>query len=113
MFFVREKVEESPLIQTCCQKSSISYCGVRNKKYPDRKPMGFPFDRDISSVTDTIEDFMTEQREDDDKNTPNRFSNMMMVPVLVRHLEGLPRRGQSLRDLGCTDAIFKKLTYYD
>ena len=27
-----------------CNDSS-SYCGVRNKKFPDRRAMGFPFDR--------------------------------------------------------------------
>jgi hypothetical protein len=26
-------------------KESLSFCGILNKKYPDSKPMGFPFDR--------------------------------------------------------------------
>lgn len=25
--------------------NAFSFCGVRNSRYPDRKPMGFPFDR--------------------------------------------------------------------
>jgi hypothetical protein len=29
---------------------SISYCGtISGRKYPDNKPMGFPFDRQINS----------------------------------------------------------------
>lgn len=26
-------------------KDAASYCGIRDQKYPDRRPMGFPFDR--------------------------------------------------------------------
>lgn len=29
---------------------SISYCGTTNSKYPDKKPMGFPFDRRIPNT---------------------------------------------------------------
>lgn len=40
-----------------CDNAS-SYCGVRNSKYPDRRPMGYPFDRlareGVSNVTQFI-----------------------------------------------------------
>lgn len=114
-----DKVEESPLIQKCCDKSSLSYCGVRNKKYPDRKPMGFPFDRDIANKDATIYDFITEKQEAYDKkhpserntyrNGPARLSNMMVVPLLVRHEGGFPKCGQSLKDAGFTEETCRKL----
>nr|CAO98768.1 putative prophenoloxidase [Artemia franciscana] len=34
-----------------------SYCGVLDDKYPDKRPMGFPFDRPIEDATTTYEDF--------------------------------------------------------
>ncbi|GFW92064.1 hemocyanin AA6 chain [Trichonephila clavipes] len=30
---------------------AISYCGAKDQKYPDKKPMGFPFDRVITAGT--------------------------------------------------------------
>ncbi|NP_001301077.1 hemocyanin F chain-like [Limulus polyphemus] len=30
---------------------AVSYCGARDHKYPDKKPMGFPFDRPIDART--------------------------------------------------------------
>ena len=30
---------------------AVSYCGAKDQKYPDRKPMGFPFDRHIYART--------------------------------------------------------------
>jgi hypothetical protein len=37
----------------CC--TAISYCGLQDLKYPDKAPMGFPFDRDFrDSLTETV-----------------------------------------------------------
>ncbi|KAL0267125.1 UNVERIFIED_CONTAM: hypothetical protein PYX00_009480 [Menopon gallinae] len=36
-----------------------SYCGLRDKKYPDRRAMGFPFDRNPRNNVDTLRDFLT------------------------------------------------------
>jgi len=33
--------------------TSISYCGLQDEKYPDKRPMGYPFDRPLS-VSSTI-----------------------------------------------------------
>jgi tyrosinase len=33
---------------------STSYCGTTNTKYPDSKPMGYPFDRQIPHTKDFI-----------------------------------------------------------
>lgn len=37
-------IEFSVYSTDVCSDSS-SYCGIRNKRYPDRRAMGFPFDR--------------------------------------------------------------------
>ena len=48
-------------------KESLSYCGILNDKYPDAKPMGFPFDRKArdgigggmeTEARPTLEDFL-------------------------------------------------------
>lgn len=36
-----------------------SYCGIKDKKYPDRKAMGYPFDRPARDGVDTLEKFLT------------------------------------------------------
>nr|P02242.3 RecName: Full=Hemocyanin E chain; Short=HcE [Aphonopelma sp.] len=36
---------------------AVSYCGAKDQKYPDKKPMGFPFDRVIEGLT--FEEFLT------------------------------------------------------
>lgn len=33
------------------------FCGLKNKKYPDRRPMGYPFDRP-SATAASIEEFI-------------------------------------------------------
>lgn len=40
---------------TCVEASS--FCGLKDRKYPDRRAMGFPFDRPSSTAT-SIEDFI-------------------------------------------------------
>lgn len=42
--------------------NAASYCGLQNNKYPDRKPMGFPFDRlgrAQEGGKDTLASFLT------------------------------------------------------
>ncbi|XP_046384943.1 phenoloxidase 1-like [Ischnura elegans] len=41
-----------------CAKSA-SFCGIRDKKYPDRRSMGYPFDRMPPSGVDTLQQFLT------------------------------------------------------
>lgn len=42
-----------------CSKTAPSYCGLRGEKYPDKRAMGYPFDRPFSSNLLAIEDFLT------------------------------------------------------
>ncbi|XP_075983485.1 prophenoloxidase 2 [Anticarsia gemmatalis] len=45
---------EQDLVGAC--NDAASYCGIRDRKYPDRRAMGFPFDRPLSapSLTDFL-----------------------------------------------------------
>lgn len=36
-----------------------SYCGIRDKLYPDRRAMGYPFDREARSGVDHLQEFIT------------------------------------------------------
>lgn len=55
---------------TCSQ--SFSFCGLRNKKYPDKRPMGFPFDRPADWWLETLQDFKTD--------------NASITPLTIRHV---------------------------
>lgn len=37
----------------------MSYCGLRSKLYPDRRSMGYPFDRMPREGVDTLRQFLT------------------------------------------------------
>jgi len=49
-----DKVEQEP--GSSCNDAA-SYCGIRDRKYPDKRAMGFPFDRDAPSAS-TLTDFL-------------------------------------------------------
>ncbi|KPJ13409.1 Phenoloxidase subunit 1 [Papilio machaon] len=44
------------LVGTC--KDAASYCGIRDRKYPDKRAMGFPFDRPVPAGVQTVKDFL-------------------------------------------------------
>ncbi|XP_046990320.1 phenoloxidase 2-like isoform X2 [Schistocerca americana] len=52
-------------------RASHSYCGLRDRMYPDKKPMGFPFDRMPRSGVNTLQEFLT--------------PNMGVLDVMIRH----------------------------
>ncbi|XP_072934536.1 phenoloxidase 1-like [Epargyreus clarus] len=51
-----DKIEQPDGSTPSCVEAS-SFCGLRDKKYPDKRAMGFPFDRP-SSTAASIEDFI-------------------------------------------------------
>ncbi|PZC83581.1 hypothetical protein B5X24_HaOG207564 [Helicoverpa armigera] len=51
-----DSVEQPDGSQLSCVEAS-SFCGLKDRKYPDRRAMGFPFDRPSSTATN-IEDFI-------------------------------------------------------
>lgn len=42
---------------TC--RDAFAFCGIRDKKYPDKRAMGFPFDRFPREDTEFLADFLT------------------------------------------------------
>ncbi|KAF7994704.1 hypothetical protein HCN44_004176 [Aphidius gifuensis] len=52
---------------------AVSYCGLRDRKYPDSQSMGFPFDRPIPAGIKNINQFLT--------------GNMTVVDVTVKYTD--------------------------
>ncbi|XP_067015429.2 phenoloxidase 1 [Anabrus simplex] len=64
-----DKVDQKLDEKTCSDASS--FCGLRDKKYPDRRPMGYPFDRSPRAGVVTLQDFM------------NGLPNMWVIDVTI------------------------------
>jgi tyrosinase len=45
------------LVGLCTE--AASYCGIRDRQYPDRKAMGFPFDRTARQGVEDLKSFLT------------------------------------------------------
>lgn len=54
--FDGDKIDQS--IEGACADAA-SYCGIRDKKYPDKRSMGYPFDRTPRDGVSTLQDFLT------------------------------------------------------
>ncbi|CAO1425734.1 unnamed protein product [Diamesa serratosioi] len=54
--YEQDRVEQS-LVGTC--NDAAAYCGVRDRLYPDRKPMGYPFDRLARAGAERLPAFLT------------------------------------------------------
>ncbi len=69
-----------------------SYCGLRNGRYPDRRAMGFPFDRQPRQGVNTLQQFLT--------------GNMFVLNTVIRYtnrvVAGTPtgNRGSSQNQSG-------------
>ncbi|XP_049840628.1 phenoloxidase 2-like isoform X1 [Schistocerca gregaria] len=66
-----DKVEQPPPEQNC--RAAHSYCGLHKRLYPDRRSMGYPFDRVPRDGVNTLREFMT--------------PNMGLIDVKIRHYE--------------------------
>ncbi|KAG8238621.1 hypothetical protein J437_LFUL018539 [Ladona fulva] len=53
-----DRVDGSAPGQGTCSESS-SFCGIRDKRYPDKRSMGFPFDRMPRTGVETLQQFLT------------------------------------------------------
>lgn len=62
---------DQDLVGTC--NDAASFCGVRDRLYPDRRPMGYPFDRLPRSGSDRLSSFLT--------------PNMLVQDVNVVHVD--------------------------
>lgn len=61
LFAMISNYEEDRVDQDLAGKCSIaaSYCGIRDRKYPDRKAMGYPFDRKSRAGANFLSSFLT------------------------------------------------------
>ncbi|XP_023012800.2 phenoloxidase 1 [Leptinotarsa decemlineata] len=54
--YADDKVEQT--VEGNCNQG-YSFCGIKDKLYPDRRPMGYPFDRQPRNGVDTLQQFLT------------------------------------------------------
>lgn len=66
-------------------KPALTFCGIRDSKYPDRRAMGFPFDRPLRDGVDTFRQFI------------GNNTNMAMTRVTVIHSQEV-RAGNLIAD---------------
>lgn len=57
--FEQQTITDNDSVYSKCTKA-FSYCGLLRDKYPDKRSMGFPFDRVASIETLTMNDFLLE-----------------------------------------------------
>uniref|UniRef100_A0A1B0CF09 Putative hemocyanin n=1 Tax=Lutzomyia longipalpis TaxID=7200 RepID=A0A1B0CF09_LUTLO len=76
--YEEDRVEQD-LVGTC--NDAFSFCGVRDRLYPDRRPMGFPFDRLPRQGADRLNTFLT--------------PNMSVTDVTIFNNETLPQAAQA------------------
>lgn len=62
-----------------CNDAS-TFCGVRDRLYPDRRPMGYPFDRLTRQGVDRLQQFLT--------------PNMATVQCTIIHTDRTVQRGR-------------------
>ncbi|GLH01682.1 Phenoloxidase subunit 1 [Gryllus bimaculatus] len=78
-FSYRIQVNPPPQPNSCSQ--GHSYCGIFNQPYPDRRPMGYPFDRNPRTNAQTLAQFLT--------------PNMFVTPVTIRFFNEIRAPGNS------------------
>ncbi|XP_076223003.1 phenoloxidase 1-like [Nomia melanderi] len=66
-------------------KVADSYCGLRDRKYPDARPMGYPFDRPAQEGVETLADFLRKDMKDT-KNKEN-MKNMKIQKVMIKFMD--------------------------
>lgn len=56
-YLLKQAQPEQDLTGQC--RTGVTFCGLKDLKYPDRKPMGFPFDRPMRSGVNMLPEFLT------------------------------------------------------
>lgn len=67
---------DQDLVGTC--NDAASFCGVRDRLYPDRRPMGYPFDRLGRAGSDRLDTFL--------------LPNMHVSEVVIQHTDQVQQR---------------------
>lgn len=60
---------------------SVVFCGLRDRLYPDLRPMGFPFDRPANFDIATVDDFIRGRA-----NMFNRTVSIKHIPEVLKEL---------------------------
>lgn len=79
-----DKIDQD--LEGACTEAA-AYCGIRDKKYPDLRPMGYPFDRLPREGVYDLEDFLT--------------PNMIVQGVRIVHEDTIKRREQTQNASKC------------
>ncbi|KAK7790083.1 hypothetical protein R5R35_013004 [Gryllus longicercus] len=78
--FADDRVDQPTAAQSTCT-AGHSYCGIFRQNFPDRRPMGYPFDRNPRQGATTLNQFLT--------------PNMIVTPVTIRFSEQIRQPGNS------------------
>ena len=62
-------------------KDAASYCGLRDRKYPDARAMGYPFDRQPRAGVENLAQFLT--------------GNMAITEITVRFSDTIVPKSRS------------------
>ncbi|XP_063697465.1 phenoloxidase 2-like [Culicoides brevitarsis] len=54
--YENDKIDQK-LVGSCTL--AATFCGIRDAKYPDKRPMGYPFDREAREGVENLENFLT------------------------------------------------------
>lgn len=77
LYYNTQVVQDEPI--GC--KDAASYCGLRDRKYPDARAMGYPFDRQPRAGVETLAQFLT--------------GNMAVTEVTIRFTDTIVPRSRS------------------
>ncbi|XP_046386162.1 phenoloxidase 1-like [Ischnura elegans] len=69
---IKDDLVQQPKRQDGCPNAA-SFCGLRDQKYPEKRSMGYPFDRMPRTGVDTLKQFLT--------------PNMMVTDVSIHHFD--------------------------
>lgn len=72
MALIHTQIDQPPSNGAC--NDNYVLCGLYNRKYPDKRSMGFPFDRTIKDSPDDLKAFVS------------KYGNMKMKSITIRHL---------------------------
>uniref|UniRef100_A0A1B6ERM2 Tyrosinase copper-binding domain-containing protein n=1 Tax=Cuerna arida TaxID=1464854 RepID=A0A1B6ERM2_9HEMI len=71
--FEDDRVDRTDTPGKACENNANSYCGLRDSKYPDKRSMGYPFDRLPRDGVNTLTEFLT--------------PNMLVTDVTIRYTD--------------------------
>ncbi|XP_053674090.1 uncharacterized protein LOC128724390 [Anopheles nili] len=76
--YTQDRVEDFNENDTC--NDAHMFCGLRERRYPDARSMGYPFDRFTASSVNSLQDFARPYR------------NMAVTPVSIRYINSVINR---------------------